>query len=359
MIWKELFVMVVGTALVVLVHEWVTGGGLAGSPLPGSWEREGSAMRRAIARDFAALSSMAIKVVMTLDARLAREPGPWRIESIAPGEHDRKLRELCRTADFTVLVAPETRGILAELTRDLLEAGARVLGSSAAAVDLAGDKARLAARLEWMAIDTPVSQTIVPGEGLPELARYPAVLKPVDGAGSMDTFYLNGPGDLSEDARRMPRALLQPFVRGEPMSASLLANREGRSWLIAIGRQRMKLRDGRFEYQGGEIPAVCPDAADLVRRSVAAIDGLAGFVGVDFIWNEQIGRTTILEINPRPTTSLVGLCRLLPEGLLARAWLEACGSQPCDEELLESLSAYVHAQEAIVFDAAGDFCRPE
>ena len=34
------------TALVVLVHEWVTGGGLAGKPLPASWEREGSAMRR-------------------------------------------------------------------------------------------------------------------------------------------------------------------------------------------------------------------------------------------------------------------------------------------------------------------------
>ena len=118
--------MALGTALVVLVHEWVTGGGLAGSPLPGSWEREGSAMRRVIARDFAALSTSGVEVVMTLDARLPAEPGPWRVESIAPGEHGRKLRELCRRADFTVLVAPETRGTLAELTRDLLAAGARV-----------------------------------------------------------------------------------------------------------------------------------------------------------------------------------------------------------------------------------------
>ena len=137
------------------------------------------------------------------------------------------------------------------------------------------------------------------------------------------------------------------------MSASFLVSREGRSWLIAIGRQRMELRDGRFEYRGGEVPVICPDAADQVRRAVAAIDGLAGFVGVDFIWDAQLRRATILEINPRPTTSLVGLCRLLPEGLLARAWLEACGPQPNDE-LLESLFAYVNAQEAVVFDAAGD-----
>ena len=47
--------MALGAALVVLVHEWVTGGGMAGMALPASWEREGSAMRRAIAREFAAL----------------------------------------------------------------------------------------------------------------------------------------------------------------------------------------------------------------------------------------------------------------------------------------------------------------
>ena len=57
MTWKECSSWRFGLHVVVLVHEWVTGGGLAGMPLPASWEREGSAMRRAIARDFAALPS--------------------------------------------------------------------------------------------------------------------------------------------------------------------------------------------------------------------------------------------------------------------------------------------------------------
>jgi tyramine---L-glutamate ligase len=343
------------TVLAVLVHEWVTGGGLAGAPLPGSWEREGSAMRRAIARDFAAISDGDLKVVMTLDARLPAEPGPWRVESIGPGEHDPRIRELCRTADFTVLVAPETRGILAAMTRDLEAAGARMLGSCAAAVDLTGDKARLAAHLERLGIETPPYSVVVPTGGLPELARYPAVLKPVDGAGSLDTFYLEGPADLSEDARQMPRALLQQFVPGDPMSASFLVSLEGRSWPIAIGRQRMEVRNGRFEYHGGEIPADCPGGADQVRAALATIEGLAGFVGVDFIWDAQSLRATILEINPRPTTSLVGLCRLLPPGLLGGAWLEACGPEPRDDELLESLAEEVQAREAVIFDAVGQF----
>ena len=81
--------------------------------------------------------------MMTLDARLPEEPGPWALERIAPGEHGLKLREFAAAADFTVLVAPETSGVLARLTRDLEGAGARVLGSCARAVDLAGDKVRL------------------------------------------------------------------------------------------------------------------------------------------------------------------------------------------------------------------------
>ena len=85
--------MVLGAALVVLIHEWVTGGGLAGMPLPASWEREGSAMRRTIARDFAALPSREIKVAMTVDARLPEEPGPWELEPIAQGEHEAQLHE--------------------------------------------------------------------------------------------------------------------------------------------------------------------------------------------------------------------------------------------------------------------------
>ncbi len=355
MTWKELFVMALGAALVVLVHEWVTGGGMAGMALPASWEREGSAMRRAIAREFAALPPGEIKVVMTLDARLSAEPGPWHLEPIAPGEHACTLRELSAAADFTVLIAPETSGVLARLTRDLEQAGARVLGSSCDAVDFTGDKIRLGAHLRSRGIDTPPSVAIVPGKKPPECTRYPAVLKPVDGAGSVNTFYLDGPADLPEDARAMPRALLQPFMPGEPMSASFLVSTEGRAWLIAIGRQRMDIRNGRFEYRGGEIPVRCPDAIDQLRGALGAIEGLRGFVGIDFIWDQQRGCATILEINPRPTTSLVGLCRLLPAGRLARAWLEAFRPAHRDDEVLESLFGIVHSQNAVVFDAAGEF----
>ncbi len=65
-------------SLTILVHEWVTGGGLAGSALPPSWAKRDRAMRRAIAADFAATSGPpVVRVIVTLDSRLPADPGPW------------------------------------------------------------------------------------------------------------------------------------------------------------------------------------------------------------------------------------------------------------------------------------------
>ncbi len=63
--------------LTILVHEWVTGGGLAGSSVPPSWAAEGLAMRRAIAADFARLPGPGARVVVTTDPRWADESGTW------------------------------------------------------------------------------------------------------------------------------------------------------------------------------------------------------------------------------------------------------------------------------------------
>jgi predicted ATP-grasp superfamily ATP-dependent carboligase len=285
---------------------------------------------------------------------LPDDPGPWRLIRIGAGENAERISDLARSADYTILIAPETSGILARLTRDLRQAGARNLGSTAEAVELTGNKARLAEWIQSLGIDTPLTRTIDPSIGLPADTVYPAVLKPLDGAGSVDTFYLSNAQSLPEDARTLAIALLQPFVAGVPMSASFLAGADGRAWLIGMGRQRMAIKNGRFQYRGGTIPAPCPDGATQLRGSVESITGLHGYVGVDFIWDPDRRHITLLEINPRPTTSYVGLSRILPAGLLARAWLEACAPTVRGANgYLVSLAETVHGQSPISFDAEG------
>ena len=82
--------MAFGSELVVLVHEWVTGGGLAGAA-PARLVGAPRAVRCAgpSPREFAALPVRSdIKVVMTLDARLTRGTGPLaRRVGSARGEH--------------------------------------------------------------------------------------------------------------------------------------------------------------------------------------------------------------------------------------------------------------------------------
>jgi tyramine---L-glutamate ligase len=337
----------------ILVHEWVTGGGMAGSTMPPSWAAEGCAMRRAIARDFAAIDGGRARVVATLDDRLEEDSGPWTVERITAGEGPRRMAHLASEADFTVLIAPETTGTLAGLTRLVQDTGTRLLGSSAEAIELAGNKAALAEHLRTLGIDTPPCRVIAPGEGLPRDATYPAVIKPIDGAGTVDTFYMESPERLHDSARRMGRAILQTYVTGKPMSASFLVDASGRAWMLGIGEQDVVVRDGRFRYMGGRIPVTTPLDERPMRAAVESVPGLRGFVGVDFIWDERRRHATVLEINPRPTTSIVALVRLLPPGRLAAAWIGALELGSAGKALLPDLAAVVRAQPPIGFDASG------
>jgi predicted ATP-grasp superfamily ATP-dependent carboligase len=341
--------------LTILIHEWVTGGGLAGHALPRSWAAEGAAMRRTIAADFAAVPC--VHVLVTLDARFAEDPGPWSIVPVGPDEEDATLCRLASAADYTVLIAPETGGILADRSRTLASVGARSVGSSPDAVAMTGDKLRLARHLVRCGVATPPGREVTPRLGLPADFPYPAVLKPIDGAGSLDTYLVRAADPCPETALAMPTAILQPLITGTAHSASFLVGAEGRAWLIAAGRQHMAIRDDRFLYRGGTVPVVPRGVAEGPRRAVESIAGLRGFVGVDYLWDELTQQATVLEINPRPTTSYVGLARWLPPGTLARAWLEVIsGNRPTSGN--EMLFPNADPRKTVTFAADGGMMKP-
>ncbi len=122
-------------------------------------------------------------------------------------------------------------------------------------------------------------------------------------------------------------AVIQPFLPGIPSSASFLVDRRGAGLAdLAVGRQRIEVDErGSGPLSRGDDPAVMvPTAVDVdgrwSRRRVTSVPGLRGFVGVDFLEGPR-GEVTVLEINPRPTTSYVGVVQLLPPGTIAGAWL--------------------------------------
>ncbi|MDE2507303.1 MAG: ATP-grasp domain-containing protein, partial [Planctomycetota bacterium] len=255
----------------LLLHEWVTGGGLAGESPPESWLREGRAMRAALARDFAALPDL--DVVATIDARFPEEPGAtWSSVPIGPGEEKSRLLEIARDSDYTLAIAPETGGILAERALWLDATPTRSLGSSAASIAVAGDKGRLATLLKAAGIRAPRTAIVHPYAGHTPAFNGPTVLKPIDGAGCTDTFYSNTHYHHMQ-LSTIRQMVLQQYVRGIPSSASFLLDVSGRAILIAVGRQDVVITNGRFSYRGGSIPAPRNRADDQVRAAAGIVPG--------------------------------------------------------------------------------------
>jgi predicted ATP-grasp superfamily ATP-dependent carboligase len=91
--------------------------------------------------------------------------------------------------------------------------------------------------------------------------------------------------------------------------------------------------EANFRYDGGEVPippALAVRAVALGLRAIGSVPGLCGYVGVDLVLGPDPAENsdTAIEINPRLTTSYVGL-RALADGNLARTLLAACdGEKP-------------------------------
>ncbi len=310
----------------VFVHEHLCGSTLA-APAPVSLRAEGWAMLAAVVEDFARCPGVEPTTLLhpSLLPLAASWPAGIRIETTGADEESR-FRTLAASADYTLVIAPEFDGILAERCRRVEEAGGRLLGPSAAAVRLAGDKLELSRCFSAAGIPTPAALAL-PGAAAPDWPL-PWVCKPRDGAGSQATFLVERAEDLAtclETARAegwQGEMIVQPYVPGRAASVACLVG-PGRVVPLPAAEQRLST-DGRFHYEGGILPlppALAERAQRLAERAVRAVPGLLGYVGVDLVLGDDRSGDAVIEINPRLTTSYAGLRRLalfnVAEALLA------------------------------------------
>ena len=94
----------------VFVYEHMNGGALAGESAEDSLRTEGWAMLSAVLADFNSYRCKGIDTTTLLDTSRS---APGRIVLVsAPHKADSVFRELAREADRTLVIAPETGGIL-------------------------------------------------------------------------------------------------------------------------------------------------------------------------------------------------------------------------------------------------------
>jgi predicted ATP-grasp superfamily ATP-dependent carboligase len=313
-------------------------------------------MLAAVVEDFATIDGC--EVVTTLDERFADRPIATanarriRASSRSAGhciELERELiSELASTSDWSLIIAPETEGALFRRVSWVEQAGGRLLSPSSSAVAATTDKLECSRVLQRAGIPTIPGELFGLGEADSRAAglQFPLVLKPRDGAGSQATFLINDPRQLLSavaGARcEMPGSafMLQQYVRGTPASVSVLIGENCRMALLPC--EQWLSEDRRLRYCGGRVPldpAQAMRARSLATDAVAAMPGLRGYVGVDIVLStaasgrdcEHSDPDLVVEINPRLTTSYVGLRRL------ARTNLAECQVRVVAGESLEAI----------------------
>ena len=211
-----------------------------------------------------------------------------------------------QAADAVWPLAFESASALAHLSRDILRARRTLLGSAPGAVKAAASKLELARVLAAGGVATVA--TYSPHAAVAQDGGA-WVAKPDDGAGCLHTMLFS---DRSAAlawirANGAEGYVLQPFVPGRPGSLSLICC-DGAARVLSCNQERVAMRDNRFHVLGSVVNGLADDdgaLARLAQQVAAAIPGLWGYVGVNFILTAH--GAVVLDVNPRLTAAYAGL----------------------------------------------------
>ena len=281
---------------------------MAGKPLPDSLAAEGSMMLQALLGELKLLPQ--IELLVAVDERCLHLPELANVETVVINAQQNVLDvlpQLIALCDAVWPIAPETDGVLATIARLVTAQQKILLASCVEAILVCGDK--LATYDLLHALYLPVVATQLLKDFMPAAGRY--VIKPRDGVGCLG-------GVIIDDGRCLPERLLntaapelyliQPYHQGLAISLSCLF-KQGRGWLICCNRQQIAIVDHGFQLTGCVVNTGNENFGfyqQLVSNIAAAIPGLWGYVGIDLLETPDNG-PLILEINPRLTTSYVGI----------------------------------------------------
>ncbi|MGV8127374.1 MAG: ATP-grasp domain-containing protein [Methanothrix sp.] len=201
-------------------------------------------------------------------------------------------------ADAGLLIAPD--GMQPHLL-EILERNTVNLGASPAAAALAADKLLCTRALAHAGV--PVAEIVEKPDPVEKgCMRY--VVKPRTGCGSEGVR-------ITSYARAGPGEIVTRYHEGLHLSASFIAGREG-FLPLTINRQIMDFSGEGPKYQGSQVPYKTPRAGEIWAAAKKASEalGLRGYAGIDFVLGEE---PWAVDVNARPTSSIMGIVRVMKE----------------------------------------------
>lgn len=246
-----------------------------------------------------------------------------------------EIRRLAPGCDVGLVIAPDH--LLFRYTH-LLEQFTHNIGCGSMNAAVCANKQRTAAILARHGIPVP-----------PDAGEGRRVVKPIMGCGAQGVRLTEEEPGSGEFA--------QAYVEGETLSVSLVGSRVTGNvceyysgnppLLLAVNRQEIAVaEDGNFRYLGGETPVNPERREEIVSTAVHAMNvlGCQGYAGIDIIAGDRI---YILDVNPRPTTSLVGIAAVMEEEIADILVAASHGEAPAE----------VHLSGRVRFDKDGRIIR--
>jgi len=201
-------------------------------------------------------------------------------------------------ADAGLLIAPD--GMQPHLL-EILEKNTVNLGASPSAAALAADKLLCTRALERAGV--PVAEIVERPDPVEKgCMRY--VVKPRTGCGSEGVR-------ITSYVRAGPEEIVTRYHEGLHLSASFIAGRKG-FLPLTVNRQIIDFSGEGPRYLGSEVPYRTPRAGEIWAEAKKAAEalGLRGYAGIDFVLGEK---PRAVDVNARPTSSLIGIVRVMKE----------------------------------------------
>lgn len=223
-----------------------------------------------------------------------------------PADFGEEFRRTAWECDCGLAIAPDA--LLADYT-EVLEAACINLGSRPSAIRLCADKKETTEMLLHNGLYAP--RILAEGTGK-------CVVKPRMGCGSEGIFLADRPVEKEG-------FICTEFVEGEHLSVSLVA---GQSWILPLTLNRQHITLGEeIQYDGNDVNISHPATAEIFEAAVRAgyVTGCRGLFGVDIVYGRH---PWIVDINPRPTTAIVGVCKVIDQNLADLVLLGHFGQPP-------------------------------
>ncbi|NLI93801.1 MAG: ATP-grasp domain-containing protein [Peptococcaceae bacterium] len=293
-------------------------------------KKAGYAMLDAVLRDFTRIPEINIMTIFdySLKERVFQDP-------LAPGleifwrkgrEDGQKLfEEILIRCEAVLIIAPETAGILAELTALAENRGKIVLGSCSKALNVTCHKAKLLSLMGKKGLPVPRSDILqkplasVAKAQILEMFSYPLVIKPVCGTGGEGVRLIQTGEQLDKVVEQLATMgeetfLVQEYIPGQAVSVSLFVL-EGKVLPLSLNRQILKDED-ELGFRGITVPYEHSLDQDIIKIASAAceqVEGLKGFIGVDLVAGPE--GPVLIEINSRITLAYVALREVVSRNL--------------------------------------------